>query len=279
MKISVIVPVYNTSKFLEQCLNSLINQTFQDMEIICVNDGSTDNSLEILNKYPQIKVITQKNQGLSAARNTGIAAAQGEYIGFVDSDDWVDLDFYEKLYNAIISTDADIAAATILRGEVKYRVNYQEEKIYTKLKDKINACNIPNSCYVWNKLYKSELIKNNLFRNDIYFEDMVWMPYILAKSKSLVLTPNTVYHYRRNSNSIVKTKPSEKKQLDFYNAKKELIKFFDDNGLEISEKERHINKTQIFLGRILVLKIKEYKNTLEYYLLGFIPIFKKRKLD
>ncbi len=278
MKISVIVPVYNTSAYLEDCLNSLVNQTFKDMEIICVNDGSTDNSLEILKKYPQIKIITQENQGLSAARNTGISAAIGEYIGFVDSDDWVDLDFYEKLYNSIISTNSDIAAATILRGEVKYRVKYTEEETYTELNEKIKICNIPNSCYVWNKLYKANLIKNNMFRNGVYFEDMVWMPYILAKSEKLVTTPNTMYHYRRNSNSIVKSKPSQKKQEDFYNAKKELVKFFDDNNLTLNDKERHINKTQIFGGNILVLKIKEYKNYLEYYLFGFIPIF-KRNID
>ena len=275
MKISVIVPVYNTSKYLEDCLNSLVNQTFKDMEIICVNDGSTDNSLEILNKYHSVKIITQENQGLSVARNTGIDAASGEYIGFVDSDDWVDLDFFEKLYNSITSTDSDIAAATIFRGEDKYRVKYTEEKIYTELSDKIKACNIPNSCYVWNKLYKAELVKNNKFKPNVYFEDMIWMPYVLEKSSKMVTAPNTVYHYRRNSNSIVKKKPSQKKQEDFYNAKKELVKFFDDNNLAISDNERHINKEQIFWGKILVLKIKEYNNILEYYLFGFIPIYKK----
>jgi hypothetical protein len=88
--------------------------------------------------------------------------------------------------------------------------------------------------------------------------------------------PNTVYHYRRNSNSIVKVKPSEKKQFDFYNAKKELIKFFDDNNLELNEKERRINKRLIFLGNILILKIKEYREWLLYYLFGFIPVYRKR---
>ena len=94
-KISIIVPVYNTEKFLEKCLNSLIKQTLKDIEIICINDGSIDNSLQILRKFAnkdkRIQIINQTNSGLSIARNAGINKATGEYIGFVDSDDWVDL--------------------------------------------------------------------------------------------------------------------------------------------------------------------------------------------
>lgn len=101
-KISIIVPVYNTEKFLEKCLNSLINQTLKDIEIICINDGSTDKSLQILEKFAnkdkRIQIINQTNSGLSVARNIGIKKAKGEYIGFVDSDDWVDLNFFEQLY-------------------------------------------------------------------------------------------------------------------------------------------------------------------------------------
>ena len=100
-KISVIVPVYKVEKFLPKCLESLINQTLKDIEIICINDGSPDNSLKILEEYAKkdsrIKIINQKNAGPSVARNNGMSAASGEYIGFVDSDDWIDLDFYEKL--------------------------------------------------------------------------------------------------------------------------------------------------------------------------------------
>ena len=104
IKVSIIVPVYNVEKYLAQCLDSLINQTLKEIEIICVNDGSKDNSAKILTayaqKYVRIKIINQTNQGLSAARNNGISVATGEYIGFVDSDDWVDIDFYKKLYSA-----------------------------------------------------------------------------------------------------------------------------------------------------------------------------------
>ena len=102
IKVSIIVPVYNVEKYLKRCLDSITNQTLKELEIICINDGSTDNSLKILKQYAhkdkRISIINKQNEGLSVARNTGMEAASGEYIGFVDSDDWIDLDFYKKLY-------------------------------------------------------------------------------------------------------------------------------------------------------------------------------------
>lgn len=117
-KISVIVPCYNVAPYVGACLNSLLNQTMNDIEIVCVDDKSTDNTLEILRRYaqenPQIKLIElPKNQGVSIARNTGLDAATGEYIGFVDPDDYVDLDFYEKLYDVAVAENADIAKANL----------------------------------------------------------------------------------------------------------------------------------------------------------------------
>ncbi len=111
-KISVIIPIYNTEKHLRQCLDSIINQTLKEIEIICVNDESTDGSLDIVNEYAQkderIKIINKKNNGAAAARNTGMDHAAGEYIGFVDSDDWIALDMYEKLYENAKSYNSDI---------------------------------------------------------------------------------------------------------------------------------------------------------------------------
>ena len=110
-KISVIIPVYNCEKFIEKCLQSLVNQTLTDIEIILVNDGSTDNSQKIIEKFSdtRIKLINKKNGGQSSARNVGLDVANGEYIGFIDSDDWVDSDFFEKLYNTAKKYNADIS--------------------------------------------------------------------------------------------------------------------------------------------------------------------------
>ena len=133
--ISVIIPVYNAEKYLEKCLNSVIKQTLKDIEIICINDGSTDGSLNILQKYSEkdkrFIIIDQKNSGQSVARNKGLSVAKGEFIGFVDSDDWIDDDFYEKLYDAAIEYKADIAAGNILR------VNENETNVFYVKYDKI----------------------------------------------------------------------------------------------------------------------------------------------
>ena len=114
--ISIIVPVYNTAPYLPQCLDSLVNQTYRDIEIICVNDGSTDNSPDILKAYAErdsrILVIHQENLGLSGARNKGLESARGEWVMFVDSDDWIAPDMYEKLYHHLTEDGSDIAAFT-----------------------------------------------------------------------------------------------------------------------------------------------------------------------
>ena len=277
VKVSIIVPVYNVDKYLEKCLDSLINQTLKDIEIICVDDGSTDNSLEILEKYSQkdnrIIIINQDNAGVSVARNSGMKIAKGQYIGFVDSDDWVDLDFYEKLYNSAIKNDADIAVSSIIRWR-KYNKKYRvkcEDKVYTTLQEKISACFIPKICYVWNKLYKSEIVKDNFFTPNVYFEDIIWLPEVIKSSNKLITVSGTNYYYRVNNNSIVK-KTSKKKRQDNYNAKKVMIKFFSDNKLELSKKERTIVKFSKSILNIPLLKIKEIDNVLMYLLFDFIPV-------
>ena len=282
-KISIIVPVYNVEKYLSECLESLISQTLSDIEIICINDGSKDSSLEILEKYAQkdkrIVVINQENSGVSTARNTGMKCANGEYIGFIDSDDWIDSDFYEKLYNSAKNNDADIVVASIIRYRKcvqKYRVKYTNEKVYTDLQDKISACSIPKICYVWNKLYKNEIIKDKLFTPNVYFEDVIWLPKVIKCANKIVTVADTNYYYRVNNNSIVK-KTSKKKQQDNYNAKKEMLKFFNENGLKLSKKERTLVRFSFSVLNIPILKIKEIDDDLLYLLFDLIPIAKIKK--
>lgn len=282
MKISVIVPIYNTSLYLSECLNSLINQTYKNLEIICINDGSTDNSLEILNEYQKkdnrIKIITQENQGLSSARNKGIEEANGELISFIDSDDWVDLNFYEKLVNALKKENADIAAASIIRTRKTYskpRVKYEKQITANTLEEKIKACNIPKCCYVWNKIYKTSIVKNRNFKINAYFEDVLWTPLILKNSNKMVCVPDTNYYYRANSSSIVKKKQTPKKQQDAYFAKKFIVNFLKENNIPLSKKEKTIIKSIKYFLNFPILKIKEYENTQKYYLFGFLPVFSK----
>lgn len=282
-KVSVIIPAYNTEKYIEKCLASVIMQTLKEIEIIVINDGSTDKTINILNAFnkldSRIKVINQENKGVSDARNFGMKESAGEYITFIDSDDWVIEDYLEKLYNEAKKHNADIAASTILRWRgncSKYRVHYTEEKVYETLEDKINACSIPKCCYVWNKLYKAELIKEHLFREGAYFEDILWLPETLKKSDKLVVVPGICYYYRANNCSIVKSTQSLQKQHDSYTAKTYIVKFFEENNLRLSKKYKNITKYTNYLFGIPVLKTKEcngYETTL---LFDFLPIKRQK---
>lgn len=279
-KITVIVPCYNVEKYVIQCLETLVKQTFKNIEIICIDDGSTDCTNEILSRFCQhdkrIKIVTQQNSGVSVARNKGLMLAKGEYISFIDSDDWIDENYFENLLSAIERNNCDIAATTIIRKRKyfqKNRVHYTKEIVYKTLQEKINICKIPQCCYTVNKLYKKNLIKNNYFEEGKFFEDVLWLPKILKKADKLVTVTNTSYYYRVTKGSIVKT-TSKRKQNDSYNAKKFIINFFDENDLILPKKQRIITKEIRYIWGIPWLKIKEFKDTQTFYLFNFFPILK-----
>ena len=176
-KISVIIPVYNVEKYLAECLTSVVNQTFKDIEIICVNDGSTDNSPKILEEFAQkddrIRIINQENQGLSAARNTGLDVETGEYVSFLDSDDFVRTDLYADIQK-LLPAELICFNAKIFPISEKYRTlqNYTqcqfdgEQPMEEKLILKTNV-------HVWNKVFRTSIIKENNIRfpKGLYFED------------------------------------------------------------------------------------------------------------
>ena len=285
IKLSIIVPVYNAGKFLDKCLKSLVSQNISAMEIILVNDGSTDESLGICNDYAQkdsrIKVLSQANSGQAKARNVGIDLAVGQYITFVDSDDWVDNDYYEKLLNKAILHDADIACASIIRKKKnyeKYRVNYLEEREYTLPQEKIDAAKCPNMCYVWNKVYRKSLIDRLSLRfvEGMICEDVDFVNRAVFYSNKLVTVPNTYYHYIANGASTVKTmRKSDKKRADSIVAKDMMIKFFTENNLSTEVSNMIKRKKCIKFCGITVLKIYEWQTQKKYYLFGIIPVLEE----
>ena len=281
-KVSIVIPAFNNEAYIARCLFFLIKQTLKEIEIIIVDDGSTDNTYSIASifadKDARVKLIQQENAGPSKARNEGLKLARGEYIAFVDSDDWVDENFIETLYNSITKNNCDIAATTIIRQREKsqkYRVFYTEEKVYSTLQEKLDACKIPVCCYVWNKLYKADLVKKHTFKEGVYFEDVLWLPEVVKDCDKLVTVPNTNYYYWVNNNSIVK-KTTAKKREDSYNSKKYIIEFFNQNGLKLSKKAQILPIKTIYLGNIPIIKIKKYKNQITMYLFGVLPFFKKK---
>lgn len=278
VKISIIVPVYNSEKFLEKCINSIINQTLKDIEIIFINDGSTDKSLDILKSYElkdsRIKVLSQNNTGPSCARNNGLKIAKGEYVGFVDSDDWIDLDFYEKLYITAKKYDADISVAGIKRHRSykwKYHLKIEKEEFTNDINRKFLLCDVPDKCYPVNKIYKVSKLNqyNILFEPGVYFEDRFFTAQVLVYLDSLVSVPDVYYNYWTNPNSIVKTK-SEKKTKDSEYTKQKMTKFLQDNNICIIHK---IKKYKIF--GLTYLKIKHYRNNKEIKIFNIIKINKK----
>ena len=209
-KISVIIPVYNVEKYLAECLTSVVNQTFKDIEIICVNDGSTDNSPMILEEFAQkdsrIKIINQENQGLAAARNTGIEVATGEYITFVDSDDYVSTDLYADMQK-YLPAELICFNAKIFPMSEKYRAlqNYIQCKFDGELPVEEKLI-LKTNVHVWNKVFKTSVIKENNIRfpKGLYFEDFPFVcEYMLSINSVKFVIEKEYYFYRQQPNSIM----------------------------------------------------------------------------
>lgn len=211
-KVSVIIPVYNVEEYLPECLDSVVNQTLKDIEIICVDDGSTDNSLEILKEYakkdPRIKVLTQKNQGAGAARNKGLKVAEGEYLYFIDGDDYIEPEALKKVYDRITETNAEICV--FKNGVYQQTTDTLEpcnwEHLIQNIPNKqtfnkydiptvfFQFCNIP----AWSKFYRTSFIRKNNLKfqnlktcNDVYFNYMS-----LVSAKSITFLNETLLVWR-----------------------------------------------------------------------------------
>ena len=206
MKVSVIVPVFNTSKYLARCLDSILSQTQKDFELIAINDGSSDNSAEILSQYAsrdsRIIIVTQRNKGLSAARNSGLKIARGEWIMFVDSDDFISCDAIEKFLLAadeskesvVISKEYLLDDAPAARSE-----KVQWKRCAPALKELIKLRKAQSSA--WNKFYSAALLKNRRFIEGIYFEDWPFNLELFGNIESFALLDEEMYVYCRNRDS------------------------------------------------------------------------------
>lgn len=284
IKLSIIVPVYNVAEYLERCLNSLINQTLNEIEIICVNDGSTDNSLCILEKFAgldkRIKIINQKNKGLSGARNTGIKLVQGEYFGFLDSDDWVDLDYFEKLYKRAKNCDADISLGDFIRkGKFKHKIRLKLNKEeFVGDNEKFYGSQFYHFPCVWNKIYKTSKFNDLRFIEGIYFEDGPYTIQALHRANKVVTCCNTYLYYFVNPNSIVKTL-NKKKEQDMYNSSKFILNYIKDN-LQIQDKGIYYETFAQKLWRIKLYSTVEnlyYKKYYIHLLFWKILVYKTQK--
>lgn len=208
--ISVIIPVYNIEDYLRKCLISIIEQTYKNLEIIIINDGSTDNTPTICDEFAahdnRIKVIHQENNGLSYSRNVGLDNAHGEYLGFVDGDDWIEKDMYETLYNLIIQHKADISICTHFSEFTDTtKIEFNSGVIQEFTPNEAIIClleDIKIRNYLWEKLSKRELYKDIRFPVGKIFEDMAVQHKVFYNAQKVVLSCTPKYHYRIRRGSI-----------------------------------------------------------------------------
>ena len=284
--VSIIVPAFNVEKYVEKCINSLTGQTLKEIEIIIVNDGSTDGTGDIIKRLAindkRIKIIEQENKLQGAARNAGTNISRGEYIGFVDADDWIDADYYEKLYAAAKKYNSDIALACYTRignGKTKKRLNINKEIFVTTLQEKLDVCSQAKNPCPTNKIYKREmLVKNNIeWEEGVYCEDKIFTLKAVYYANGVVTVPEINYYYYRNPCSTVNTK--EKKRLkkikaDKEKAKKNVLEFLREHNAQIREGDFNAIKKKIFFLGIPIITVTESIQTEKVFFLG-IPVLEK----
>ena len=252
-KISVIIPVYNVEQYLEKCVQSVLNQTYKNLEIILVDDGATDSSGNICDELAKrdnrIKVIHKANGGLSSARNEAMKVITGELVAFVDSDDYIISDFYEYLYKMLKKYDADIAEAEFLRipaenmDETEQILNEKNTGIEYKetVCDNIEVLNIlygvkedpyVKKVVVWNKLYKKEILEGIIFPEGKLHEDEFTTHKILYRVRKIVSSNRYIHGYMQTKNSIMRTEISERRINDNLGASLSALEFFKDKNLD-----------------------------------------------
>lgn len=225
-KVSVIVPVYGVEKYIDKCLNCLVNQTLEDIEVIVVNDGTKDNSQKIIDKYVKkypnkVKSFIKENGGQGSARNYGLKKATGEYIGYVDSDDYVEFDMYEKLYNKAKENNLDI----VICGNYNVSEDYKSKKIdleFIKYNDnKLNA--LLGKKAVWNKIYKKNIVENLEFRSKVWYEDFDFSIKATCNAKKIDYINEPLYDYLIREGSTMNNSNIER-NLEIIDAFNEIIK-------------------------------------------------------
>lgn len=261
MKISVIVPVYNVEKYIKKCLDSLVNQTLDGVEIIVVNDGSPDNSQKIIDeytkKYKNVKSYIKENGGLSDARNYGIKKATGEYISFVDSDDYIRNDMLEIMYNYAIKEDLDVVVCDSINvydnGSeilIKSNNNYSDNDVRNYIISPPMACT---------RLFKKTIFDKIQFKKNIYYEDLEMTPKVVNITDKIGFVSEGLYYYVQRDGSIMKQNVFNKKLLNIFDVLKSNKDLLED---KFPEEIEYMYITHLL--RTASLRFLNYDNEKEY---------------
>lgn len=294
--VSIIIPIYNVEKYLEKCIKSIINQTYRNLEIILINDGSTDESANICEKYKnqdnRIVFINKKNGGAASAKNEGLKVAKGDYITFVDSDDFIELDMIEYMVNTIKKYNSDIVQCNFT-NLYKNTEKFKQDKI---IEQKITSKDFLelfltkwDSSLFWNKLFKREVIENIFFKEGRCIDDEFFTYKCVINSKNIVTSNKIVYNYRMRKSGVMKSESSQKQilkdRIDYLYERYELVTqiyedlddiflenlltyyliisrnyFIDKNILEYMKSKLKLIKGKIIVSHInIIIKLKIIK--------------------
>ena len=282
-KISIVMPMYGVEQYIEKAIKSVLSQDFQDWELLIVNDGSLDRSREIAASFAltdsRIRILDKDNGGLSDARNYGLNEASGKYVHFFDSDDWIDLDYFEKLYIAAKKYNSDIALATNIRignGKTKKRLNIEKEEFVTTLQDKIDISHQAKNPCPTNKIYRRELFKKNNIEwpEGVYCEDKLFTIQAIYYANGLVTVPGVNYYYFRNPKSTVNN-TARFNHKDKNNARKAVIEFLEEKNVDIREEDFYFIEKEFKFLNLVFARIKRHIKTRKIEILGFEVLTKQ----
>ncbi|RLZ12732.1 glycosyltransferase family 2 protein [Faecalibacter macacae] len=288
-KISIIVPVYNTEKYLAKCLDSILNQTLQDIEIIVVNDGSKDQSQSVIDRYAikdhRIFSIYKENGGLSDARNVGLDNSTGEFIAFIDSDDYIESEMLEKMYELTKRHNSEIVLCDLVKVDENGK-EFRDLPQSPQLPEKIVLKNDLTifgemSCFACNKIFKKSLFNNHRFKKGIHFEDIELIPKLILDSKIISKINEPFYKYFERQDSITKTHTN--KGLDMFVAVEAVSNYFKKS--EYSNQLNELKRFQIiqgyysFLAYVAYVKDKKLKSEMINKLNEFTILNSIKKSD
>ena len=237
--ISVIIPVYNGEKYVAQCIENILCQTYKNLEIIVVNDGSTDRTAQIAEQYP-VRLVNQEKEGTSVARNRGIEAATGEYIHFMDVDDLINLDYYAHMLETITLTGTEIVCSGMINEIKPHRtLMYSHRWLLLTIDDKLSVTNVGKYGYCWRYLFKKSFLNEKKLRFDagrFVGEDLLFSLQAVYWANKIATVPEAVYYYKKRVNSTMRSNnplSKRKRHKDLAYLKNFRIQFAEEHGIRI----------------------------------------------
>ncbi len=282
IEVSIIVPAYNVEDYIEKCIDSILNQSYKNFELLIIDDGSSDNTADICKAYlkdKRIKLICQKNSGVSNARNKGINMAKGKYIAFIDADDELAENYIEKMLKTLEATKSEMTCCSYSKDIEEMKNNNEQENYILSSAEFISQITKNNleECYIWNKLFiRDIIIKNNIFfeENIIIWEDMLFLLKYILKIKKISTLKSILYYYRTRENSAVNCNESIKKIECKVKVLEEIMKLSIDNENFVKlVKRKYINN----LINLLFKSLKEKNLSKENYKKNLEKVKKVRK--